>query len=306
MEFLNEILHSKRANLYYIEKCKIVTKNNNVTYLTSNEKNKNEYWNIPIANTTVIILGLGTSISQSAVRLLSKAGVLIGFAGNEGESLYAGNEIEWFTPRLNYRPTKYVQSWCSFWYDKTKRLEIAKKLLLYRIDFFNKMWKSKDLYYGYKKVNFSQVLETFDEKINKAKNTEELTSAEAHFVKALYGFAAIITEQRSFKRNFRGKDDINIFLNIGHHLTYGLAASTLWVLGIPQSFGIIHGETRKGSLIFDVADLVKCSVILPIAFLESAQKTSIQDFRKECLYKLKKHNCMDFMFNSIKNICMEL
>ncbi|VFS49367.1 CRISPR-associated endonuclease Cas1, subtype I-F/YPEST [Budvicia aquatica] len=38
----------------------------------------------PIANTTSILLGTGTSITQAAVRELAKAGVLLGFCGGGG------------------------------------------------------------------------------------------------------------------------------------------------------------------------------------------------------------------------------
>ena len=47
-------------------------------YLTE-AKMKNQYWNILIANTTVILLGTGTSITQAAMRMLCSAGVLVGF-----------------------------------------------------------------------------------------------------------------------------------------------------------------------------------------------------------------------------------
>ena len=80
-------------------------KNGRVLYLTG-AKDKKQYWNIPIANTTVILLGTGTSITQMAVRMLAQAGVLIGFSGGGGTPLIVGNEIEWLTPQSEYRPTE--------------------------------------------------------------------------------------------------------------------------------------------------------------------------------------------------------
>jgi len=50
---LKAILHSKRANIYYLEYCRVMQKDGRVLYLTE-AKNENHYWNIPIANTTVI------------------------------------------------------------------------------------------------------------------------------------------------------------------------------------------------------------------------------------------------------------
>ncbi|MRH07838.1 subtype I-F CRISPR-associated endonuclease Cas1, partial [Escherichia coli] len=59
---LKPILHSERANLYYLEHCRVMQKDGRVVYLTETKK-ANLYWNIPIANTTFILLGTGTSIT---------------------------------------------------------------------------------------------------------------------------------------------------------------------------------------------------------------------------------------------------
>ena len=89
---LKSILHSKRANLFYLEHCRVMQKDGRVLYLTE-ANNENQYWNIPIANTTVILLGTGTSITQAAMRMLASAGVLVGFCGGGGTPLFAGSEM---------------------------------------------------------------------------------------------------------------------------------------------------------------------------------------------------------------------
>ena len=104
---LKAILHSKRANIYYLDKCRVMQKDGRVLYLTEAGTEK-QYWNIPIANTTVILLGTGTSITQAAVRMLASAGVLIGFSGSGGTPLIAANEVEWLSPQSEYRPTEYI------------------------------------------------------------------------------------------------------------------------------------------------------------------------------------------------------
>ena len=139
---MKTILHSKRANMYYLEYCRVMQKDGRVLYLTESTKS-NLYFNIPIANTTVILLGNGTSITQAAVRMLAQAGVLIGFCGGGGTPLYMGNEIEWLSPQSEYRPTEYLQGWLSFWFDDEQRLQVAKELQHARIDYLRKIW-SKD------------------------------------------------------------------------------------------------------------------------------------------------------------------
>ena len=65
---LKAILHSKRANIYYLEKCRVMQKDGRVLYLTQ-AQNEYQYWNIPIANTTCLLLGTGTSVTQAAMRM---------------------------------------------------------------------------------------------------------------------------------------------------------------------------------------------------------------------------------------------
>ena len=78
-------------------------KDGRVLYLTEDKK-ASFYWNIPIANTTCILLGTGTSITQAAMRMLASAGVLVGFCGGGGSPLLMGTEIEWMTPQSEYPP----------------------------------------------------------------------------------------------------------------------------------------------------------------------------------------------------------
>lgn len=68
---LKTILHSKRANLYYLQHCRVLVNGGRVEYVTD-EGSKSRYWNIPIANTTSLLLGTGTSITQAAMRELAK------------------------------------------------------------------------------------------------------------------------------------------------------------------------------------------------------------------------------------------
>ena len=120
---LKTILHSKRANLYYLQYCRVLVNGGRVEYVTDEGK-QSLYWNIPIANTTAIMLGTGTSVTQAAMREFARAGVLVGFCGGGGTPLFAANEVEvavsWLTPQSEYRPTEYLQNWVSFWFDEAK------------------------------------------------------------------------------------------------------------------------------------------------------------------------------------------
>lgn len=299
---LKAILHSKRANLYYLEHCRVMQKDGRVLYFTE-AKNENQYWNIPIANTTVILLGTGTSITQAAMRMLASAGVLVGFTGGGGTPLFMGCEIEWMTPQSEYRPTEYMQGWMSFWFDDAKRLQVAKNFQHARIEFIRKVWsKDRDLKaegFYLDDLDIQNTLNGFEKKIPLQTKVGDLLLAEAATTKQLYRIAATRCKL-SFERNPENGDLANDFLNHGNYLAYGLAATTLWVLGISHSFAVMHGKTRRGALVFDVADLIKDAVVLPYAFICAKEGMKEQEFRQQILQKFTEHKCLDWMFDQVK------
>ena len=299
---LKAILHSKRANLYYLEHCRVMQKDGRVLYLTE-AKNENQYWNIPIANTTVILLGTGTSITQAAMRMLASAGVLVGFTGGGGTPLFMGSEIEWMMPQSEYRPTEYMQGWMSFWFDDSKRLDVAKQFQFARIEFIRRIWaKDKDLKdegFYLDDADIEQALTGFEKKIPHQSKVGDLLLAEAQTTKQLYKIAATRCKL-SFERNPEQGDLANDFLNHGNYLAYGLAATTLWVLGISHSFAVMHGKTRRGALVFDVADLIKDAVVLPWAFICAKEGMNEQEFRQQLLQKFTEYRCLDWMFEQVK------
>ena len=88
-------------------------------------------------------------------------------------------------------------------------------------------------------------------------------------------------------------------------MAYGLAATTLWVLGISHSFAVMHGKTRRGALVFDVADLIKDAIVLPWAFICAKEKMAEQEFRQQVLQKFTEHKCLDFMFDQVKEKALQ-
>lgn len=312
---LKTILHSKRANMYYLEYCRVMQKDGRVLYLTealSNTSKENQYFNIPIANTTVLLLGNGTSITQAAVRMLSQAGVLIGFSGGGGTPLYMANNveqpIEWFTPQSEYRPTEYLQGWMGFWFNDEKRFAAAKQFQQARIQFLTKIWnKDKDLKnegFTADDAGIKQALQRYNERMATATKASDLLLTEAQLTKALYKFAANTTKTDGFTRQHASTDLANDFLNHGNYLAYGLAATTLWVLGIPHGFAVMHGKTRRGALVFDVADLIKDAIVLPWAFVCAKENATEQEFRQQILQAFTDHKALDFMFEQVKAVAL--
>lgn len=305
---LKAILHSKRANIYYLEMCRVMQKDGRVLYLTE-ARNENQYWNIPIANTTVILLGTGTSITQAAMRMLASAGVLVGFCGGGATPLFNATEVEWMTPQSEYRPTEYIQGWMRFWFDDEKRLAAAKQFQQARIQYMQQVWsKDRDLKaegFDIDDENIAGFLLDTSERINTAAKVSNLLQIEAELTKRLYKFAANKTQRNGFVRERISTDVANDFLNHGNYLAYGLAATTLWVLGIPHGFAVMHGKTRRGALVFDVADLIKDTLVLPWSFICAKENATEQEFRQQCLQAFTDHKSLDFMFEQVKSVALQ-
>lgn len=306
---LKPILHSKRANIYYLEHCRVLVHGGRVEYVTDEGK-RSLYWNIPIANTTTVLLGTGTSVTQAAVRELAKAGVMLGFCGGGGTPLFAGTEqvveVAWMPPQSEYRPTEYLQQWLRFWFDDAQRLGAAKAFQQARLARLRHHWATSK---ALREQGFAPDLPALEAALNPAatamaavRDHVGLLTEEARLTKQLYRLASLATSYGEFTRAKRGDstDAANQFLDHGNYLAYGLGATAAWVLGIPHGLAVLHGKTRRGGLVFDVADLVKDAVVLPQAFASAMRGHSEQEFRQACIEALTRSEALDFMIDTLK------
>lgn len=312
---LKTILHSKRANIYYLQHCRVLVNGGRVEYVTDAGK-QSLYWNIPIANTTTILLGTGTSVTQAAMRELARAGVLVGFCGGGATPLFSANEVDidiaWFSPQSEYRPTEYLQRWVSFWFDEHQRLEAAKAFQRLRLEHIRQQWLScaafKQAGFQIDAAVLNDALEQSLATLNNAPNHEHLLTEEARLTKRLFKLAATASRYGDFGRAKRGtgSDPANRFLDHGNYLAYGLAATATWVLGLPHGLAVLHGKTRRGGLVFDVADLIKDGLVLPQAFISAMRGDDEQAFRQACIENLTRSEALDFMIDSLKDIADKL
>jgi CRISPR-associated protein Cas1 len=311
---LKSILHSKRANLYYLEHCRVLVNGGRVEYVTDEGKHS-LYWNIPIGNTTSVLLGTGTSITQAAMRDLSKAGVMVGFCGGGGTPLFSANEkdveIAWFSPQSEYRPTEYLQAWVRFWFDDGLRLAAAKAFQRARLERVAQHWCGNrvllDAGFVMTKELLFPALEASGASLETAPDNMALLTEEARLTKRLFKFASNAVDYGDFVRAKQGggSDPANRFLDHGNYLAYGLGATATWVLGLPHGLAILHGKTRRGGLVFDVADLIKDAVVLPQAFVSAARGDDEQAFRQACIDAFAASGSLDFMIDTLKSVAEE-
>ncbi len=282
------MLPSHKEGVLYLEHCRLVVSDDRLSFVR--EANAVEkYWSIPYAATGCILMGPGTSLTQQAAKFLASEGVMAGFVGGGGSPLYFASQNE-------YRPTRHMQEWCSFWFDESRRLRVAHHLLACRADFvltcYDKVVADLD--------PITAIANDLKERCAAASNTEQLLGIEAVFAKRLYKFWATKTEQH-FRRAPRSADTCNRFLDHGNYLAYGLAASALWVLGISHAFPVLHGETRRGALVFDIADVIKDACILPAVFLGAAESDNDSENRQRCIASLDRFHALSKLFSTIKS-----
>lgn len=312
---LKTILHSKRANIYYLQHCRVLVNGGRVEYVTD-EGSASHYWNIPIANTSVVMLGTGTSVTQAAMREFARAGVMVGFCGSNGSPLYTGTEadieVSWQSPQSEYRPTAYLQGWVSFWFDDAKRLAAAKRFQAVRLAQLERHWlgsrMQRDKAFNLDGAALTALLARAREEMADAPTHETLMLHEARLSKALYKLASQSVSYGDFTRAKRGGgvDAANRFLDYGNYLAYGLAAVATWVTGMPHGLAVMHGKTRRGGLVFDVADLVKDALVMPQAFLAAMAGEDDQAFRQRCINGFQQAEALDLMIVTLQDTAEQL
>lgn len=249
---------------------------------------------IPYCNLSFLLLGPGCSVSSDAMELLAAAGVVVGFTGAGDTPLHAGVEpVAFACGQSEYRPTAYMQAWTGWWFDDAAREQKGRDLLVWRAKFIEEVWASKVMRDALKDLGvspldaaaffetgsatpksggiFSQTgqritAEQYAAAQFTGNSVTALLGQEGVHVKRLYQFLKRHTGIAFDGRDPQARDDVNGLLTLGNYIAYGLSATALHGLGVSYAFAILHGKTRRGALVFDIADPIKDAVIAPIAF----------------------------------------
>ena len=224
-----------RITFLYLECCQV---NREESAITICEERGVTY--IPAAAISVLLLGPGTSVSHRALELIGDAGVSIVWVGEHGVRYYAGG-----------RPLTHSSALL----EKQAKLFSNEKL---HIGVVRKM-------YGLR----------FPEEETSGLTLQQLRGREGSRVRSAYRAAAkawnIPWDGRSYKPNdFESGDAVNKALTAGNMCLYGLAHAVVFSLGCSPGLGFIH-VGHENSFVYDIADLYKAEIIIPLAFEIAAE-----------------------------------
>lgn len=301
-----QVILSKRANVFYLEHVRVMQKDDRVVYLSWDGGDVERFFNIPERNTAFILLGKGSSVTDAAARKLADSNVILGFVGNGGSPLFSSVDHVFLSPQSEYRPTEYMQSWVRMWFDEGARLNVANFFFAERLAWAQKSWNANP---ELQKRNITipdEMLARYSSKASIASNIGQLLAFEGGWAKELYAKVASGYSLKNFRREEGKKskatleDVANSFIDHGNYIAYGYSAAALNVLGISFAFPVMHGKTRRGGLVFDVADLFKDCYVLPLAFHCALNGYRDQGFRDALIEACQKGSVLDRIIKTIK------
>ena len=272
------LLVTDREGALFLERARIHVEGDRVVYHITDDEHRREF-NIPHVNLAVLFIGQGTSISQSAMRLLSEEGVHLAVTGSGGTPLHMGG-------LTHYTATGHFRDLLPIYLDPEKSLVAAKAVMKDRTarmrkiggNGLQKYLRARDT------TSLNKICARFEENLGPCKDIPQLLGFEGSFSKACYAECARLSglsQTHEFRREQgAGKDagdrdpvqTVNRLIDHGNYLCYGMAGAALWALGIPPQMSVFHGKTRAGGLVFDLADSFKDALVLPIAFSLAKEK----------------------------------
>lgn len=304
------ILLSKRANVTYVEFARVLVKDDRVVYLTETGEDVDQFFNIPYRNAAFVLLGKGTSITDAAMRKLAEAQVVVGFCGSGGSPLTQVADAVYCAGQSEYRPTEYMQRWMRMWLDESHRLLAAKCFQACRVRMVASEWSSNPALQQAGILVPDKAIKRFESALHAVARTEELMAAEAVFARSLY--ASIAEGYRLDFRREEGKrsratvaDCVNGLIDHGNYIAYGYAAVALYALGISYALPVLHGKTRRGALVFDVADIFKDAIVLPLAFSYGAAGAADSEFRAALIDKCQTAGMIDLLIETIQEAAVK-
>lgn len=224
-----------RITFIYVEHCQLNREDSAIVV-----RDEHGSVRIPAAIISVLLLGPGTQITHRAIELIGDAGVTVIWIGEHGVRFYASGRP--LTTRSGL-----LEKQAKMFGNQRLHLDVVRKM--YRLRFP-------------------------DEETGRL-TLQQLRGREGSRMRAAYKRAAeqwgIAWSGRKYDpEHFEEGTPVNQALSAGNACLYGLAHAVIAGLGCSPGLGFIHvGHER--SFVYDLADLYKAEIVIPIAF-EAAAK----------------------------------
>ncbi|WP_204042876.1 type I-E CRISPR-associated endonuclease Cas1e, partial [Acrocarpospora phusangensis] len=139
--------------------------------------------------------------------------------------------------------TDWLEHQARAWADEIERFQVAKRMYEYRFG---------------------------SSSVPAATSLAQLRGLEGQRMKALYRLLATKHGIARFRRNYDpaawdDQDPVNLALSAANAALYGVVHAAICALGCSPALGFIHAGTQT-SFVYDIADLYKAKVTIPLAF----------------------------------------
>ncbi len=228
---------------------------------------------IPVAAVAVLLLGPGTSITHEAVKALADNNCLVVWCGEDATRYYAHG----FGGTRSAGPL-LRQAW--FATDPERRLRVVKKLYRMR----------------------------FEDELDPGLTVEQLRGMEGARVRSAYARLSqetgIIWDGRRYDRgDWWTADPVNRALSTANALLYGVCHAGILSLGYSPAIGFIH-TGKQLSFVYDIADLYKVELTVPLAFQVAAEGDHYveQRVRQACRERFKEVRLLEHVVSDLHSL----
>lgn len=226
----------ERISFIYLERSIINRQDNAITVTDARGT-----VHVPAASLGVILLGPGTKITHRAMELIGDAGASVIWVGENGVRYYAHGRSLTHSSRILIAQSELVSN-------PRKRLCVARRMYAMRFS---------------------------DDDVSHL-SMQQLRGREGARVRAVYRSSSRNTgipwNGREYKPDdFESSDAVNMALSAGHACLYGIVHSVIVALGCSPGLGFVHTGHER-SFVYDIADLYKAEITIPIAFEVAAKQ----------------------------------
>ncbi len=263
----HQIRLEDRVSFAYLERANIVQDRTGVVALGQIDgKSIRRSIQIPVGGIAVLSLGPGTTISHSAMTSCTRAGATVVFSGAGGAVSYSHATPLTASAKWAIAQARLISN---------ERHQRQAALVLYKKQF------------GIESMRGGTI--------------RQMRGLEGRTMRNRYQELARKYGVTGFRRDVKSDDAVNASLNVINSILYGCAAAACAAISVNPALGVIHrGDAR--SLLFDLADLYKASVTLPISFAASQKENPVEEARGQLRTAIYKERMLEGMLEALMEV----